>query len=116
VVVPIDGTGTASVASVMAPPVPGHAKTSLPVRKTVLGPSHGGGAGKEGEETSGSENETRLVAAGLPGCEPGGLPRRRRLRGVVSAAMQALRRLTVTVSSRNPTLMVKERGPRHRTA
>ncbi len=73
-VVPIDGTGTASVASVMAPPVPGHARTSLPVRKTVLGPSRGG-AGKEGEETSGSEKETRLVAAGLPGCEPGGLPR-----------------------------------------
>jgi hypothetical protein len=65
---------------------PGRAKTSSPDRKTVLGPSRGG-AGEEGVETSGSENETRLVAAGPPGCEPGGLPRRRRLPGVASAAV-----------------------------
>jgi hypothetical protein len=29
----------------------------------------------QGEDTSGSENETRLVAAGPPRREPGGLPR-----------------------------------------
>jgi hypothetical protein len=48
--------------------------------------------------------------ARLPGREPGGLPRRRGLPGVASAAVQALRRLTATTSSRDPTLMVKERG------
>jgi hypothetical protein len=32
-----------------------------------------------------------------------------------SAAMQALRRLTATTSSRNPTRMVKEQGPQRRT-
>jgi hypothetical protein len=35
---------------------------------------------------------------------------------VASAAMQALRRLTATTSSRDPTLMVKEWEPRRRTA
>jgi hypothetical protein len=54
-----------------------------------------GGAGEEEhEETSGSENETRLVSAGPPGREPGSLPRRRGLPGVASTAVQALRRLT----------------------
>ncbi len=93
---------------------PGRAKTSSPGRKTVLGPSCGG-AGKEGVETSGSENETRLVAAELPGCEPGSLPRRRRLPGMASAAVQALRRLTAMTSSRASTRMVKERSSRRRT-
>jgi hypothetical protein len=59
----------------------------------VPGPSRGG-AGGEGEETGGSVNETHLVAAGPPGCEPGGLPWRCGLPGVASAAVQALRRLT----------------------
>ncbi len=39
----------------------------------VLGPFCGGAGEEEGEETSESENKTRLVAAGLPGHEPGGL-------------------------------------------
>jgi hypothetical protein len=38
------------------------------------------------------------------------------LPGMVSAAVQALRRLTATTSSRDPTLMVKEQGPQRRTA
>ncbi len=45
---------------------PGRAKTSSPGRKKVPGPLCGG-AGGEGKETSGSENETHLVAVGLPG-------------------------------------------------
>ncbi len=81
-----------------------------------MGPSRGGADEDEGEETSGSENETRLVAVRLPGREPGGLPRRRGLQGVASAAVQALRRLTATTSSRDLTRMVKEWGPRRRTA
>jgi hypothetical protein len=93
----------------------GHAKTSLPGRKTVLGPFWVG-AEEEGKETSGSENETRSVAAGPPGREPGGLPRWRGLPGWASAAVQALRRLTAMTSSRDMTGMVKERGPQHRTA
>jgi hypothetical protein len=80
------------------------------------GPSRGGTIGEESEETSGSENETRLVAARLPEREPGGLPWRRGLPGVASTAVQAFRRLTATTSSRDPTLMVKEWGPRRRTA
>ncbi len=80
------------------------------------GPSRGFAIGGEGEETSGSENKTRLVAARPSEHETGGLPRRRRLPGVASAAVQALRRLTATTSSRDPTLMVKERVPWRRTA
>jgi hypothetical protein len=75
---------------------PGRTKTSSPVRKTVPGLSRGG-SWREGEETNGSENKTHLVAAGPPGCKPGGLPRQRGLPGVVSAAVQALRRLTATI-------------------
>ncbi len=60
---PVDGTGTASVEAVKALPIPG-------MQKTVLGPSRGG-TGEEGEETSCSANETRLVAAGPPGRLPG---------------------------------------------
>ncbi len=45
---------------------PGRAKTFSPGRKTVPGPSRGGTDEGEGEETSGSENETRLVAVRLP--------------------------------------------------
>ncbi len=78
----------------------------------VPGPSHGSAGEEEGEETSGSENKTRLVEARPLGRKPGGLPRRRGLLGVVSAAMQAFRRLTATTSSSDPTLMVKERGRR----
>jgi hypothetical protein len=37
-------------------------------------------------------------------------------RGVASAAVQVLRRLTVTTSSRDLTRMVKERGPLRRNA
>ncbi len=82
------------------------AKTSLPGRKTVPGLSRGGTGEEEGEETSGSENETRLVASRLPGHEPGGLPWQHRLPDVASVAGQALRRLTATTSSCDPTLMV----------
>jgi hypothetical protein len=78
--------------------------------KTVPGPSHGGTDEGEGKATSGSENETCLVAARPSGREPGGLLHRRRLPGVVSAAVQALRRLTATTLSRNLSLMVKEWG------
>jgi hypothetical protein len=95
---------------------PGRAKTSSPSRKTVPGPSRDSAGEEEGEETSGSENETHLDVARPPGRESGTLPMRLGLPGVASAAMQALRRLTATTSSHNPTVMVKERGPRRRTA
>ncbi len=52
--------------AVKALPVPGHAKTSLPGRKTVLGPSCGSAGEEEGEGARGSENETHLVAARPP--------------------------------------------------
>jgi hypothetical protein len=67
----------------------------------VPGPSRGG-AGGEGEETSWSGNETHLVAAGPPGCEPGDLPRRHGLPSMASTAMQALRLLTAITLSRDP--------------
>jgi hypothetical protein len=60
----------------------------------------GGTGEEEGEETSGSENKTCLVAARLLRSEPGSLLLRRGLPGVVFAAVQALRRLTATTSSR----------------
>jgi hypothetical protein len=65
VAVPVDGMGTASVAPVKVPPVPGVQKPPRRVGKRIPGPSRGG-AGDEGEETSRSENETHLVAAGPP--------------------------------------------------
>jgi hypothetical protein len=52
-------------------------------------PSRGGVGEEEGEETSGSENETRLVAARPPGRKPCGLARQRGLparRGVCGRA------------------------------
>ncbi len=88
----------------------GRAKTSLPGRKTVLGLSRGSAGEEEGEETTGPENDSRLVVARPPGREPCGLPWRRGLPGVESAAVQALRRLTATTSSQDRTLMVKEWG------
>ncbi len=103
---------------------PGRAKTPLQGgRKTVPGPSPGS-ARAEGEETRGSENETILVAAGPPGQTvaglaappgPGGLLRHHGLPDVASASMQALRWLTETTSSLDPTQMMKEQGPQHRT-
>jgi hypothetical protein len=66
------------------------------------------------EETSGSENETRLGAAGPPG--PCSLRQRLGLPGVASTAMHALRRLLAMISSRCPTWRVKVRGLRQRTA
>jgi hypothetical protein len=93
---------------------PGRAKTSVPGRKTVLGPSRGD-AGEEGIETSRSENETRLVAARPPGHEPSGLPRRRGLPGLASPAVQALRWLTAMTSSSDLTRILKEWGPWRRT-
>jgi hypothetical protein len=108
--------GTASVEAVKASAGPGHAKISSPGRKTVPGPSCGGAEEEEGEETSGSENKTRLVAAGPPGREPGGLPQRRGLPDVVSAAVQGLGQLMATTSSRDLTRIVKEQGPQRRTA
>ncbi len=63
-----------------------------------------------------SENETRLVAVGPPGRLPSGQPRHHRPSVVASASMQALRWLTETISSRDPTLMVKEWGPHRKTA
>jgi hypothetical protein len=62
-------------------------------------------APEEKVKTSRSENETRLVAVGPPGCLPSGRLQRRGLPGVGSASMQALRWLTETISSRDPTLM-----------
>jgi hypothetical protein len=76
------------------------------------GPSLGGTG--EGEETSGSENKTCLVAAGSPGRLPGGRPRHCGLPGVAFASVQALRWLK-EISFRDLTLM-KERGPRRKTA
>jgi hypothetical protein len=67
--------------------------------KMVPGPFCGGTREKDGEETSGSENETCLVAAGPPGPEPGSLPRCDGLPGVASAAVQALKRLTAQPDS-----------------
>ncbi len=113
--VPVDGTGASSLGTCDGATGPGHEKTSSPGRKTVPGPSQGG-AGKEGDDTSGSENETRLVAAGLPGRKPGSLPRRCWLPGSASAAVQALRQLTAMTLSQDLTWMVKERGPQRRTA
>ncbi len=71
----------------------------------VLGPSPGG-AQAEGEKTSGSENETRLVAAGPPwwavaglaaALRPGSQPQQSGLPGMVSTSVQAFRQLTETV-------------------
>jgi hypothetical protein len=72
-------------------------------RKTVPRQSPGR-AQAEGDKTSGSENETHLVAgppgravAGLAAAlGPGGLPRHRRLPGVASESVQVFRWLMET--------------------
>ncbi len=67
---------------------PGCAKTSSLGRKTFQGPSQGGAIG-EGVETSGSENKTRLVAAGTPGRGSSGRPRAARLGVCCRAGLEA---------------------------
>ncbi len=64
--VPVDRRGTVSMEAVKVLLVPGVQKTSSLGRKMDLGLSSGG-AGEEGEETIGSENETRFVTVGPPG-------------------------------------------------
>jgi hypothetical protein len=91
---------------------PGHAKTfPCSRRKTVLGRILNCSC-SDGEETSGSENETCLGAAGPPGWAApgvavapglGGLPRHQGLPGVASMAVHALRQLMAMISSRCPT-------------
>jgi hypothetical protein len=94
---------------------PRHVKTSVLGRKTGLGPFHGGAA-IEGVEAKRCANDTCLAVAEPPGCLPSGRPRRRRLPGVTSAAVQAFRRLTATISSRGPTRKVKDQVPQRMTA
>jgi hypothetical protein len=97
--------GTESMEAVKALPVPSVQKHPRWVGKFCSAAGEG-----EDEENSRSEKETHLAVAELPGRKPGGLPWHGRLPSMVSAAMQALRRLTATTSSRKPTRMVKERG------
>ncbi len=80
-------------------------------RKTITGQILGCSC-CDGEDTSRSENKTRLVVTGPPG--PGSLLRRRGLPGMASMPVHALRLLTVMFSSRCPTWRVKERGPQQR--
>jgi hypothetical protein len=108
VVVPVDGMGTCICGGCEGAPGPGLQK--LPCRVGKWFRDHLVVVPERKEETSGSENETRLVAARPPGPEPGSLP------GSASAAVQALRRLTTMTSSRDPTRMVMERGPWRRMA
>jgi hypothetical protein len=109
---PVDGIGTAPVCGTCdGTASPGRLETSSLGRKTVPGPSRGG-AGGEGEETSGSENETRLVVAGPHGCEPGSLPRRRWLPGVASRGRASLKAANGNNLVPGPNLD----GPQHRTA
>jgi hypothetical protein len=87
---------------------PGRAKTSMLGRKTVKGLFRDG-ATFEGVEAKGCANDTCLAAAEPPGLLPSSRPRRRGLLGAASAAVQAFRRLTATISSLDPTHNVKER-------
>ncbi len=106
--VPVDGRGTASVEAVKVMPVPGVQKPPRLVGKRFWDCLIA--ASERKVETSGSENDTRLVA------ELSGQPRLRGLPGLASDAVKALRQLTVMTSSRDLTPMVKERGPQRRTA
>jgi hypothetical protein len=85
---------TASVKAMRAPQSRAY-KNPPAWRKPVPGLSPGGTQAK-GEKTSGSEDENRLVAAGLPGLAVaglaalsglGGLPQCRGLPGVASASV-----------------------------
>jgi hypothetical protein len=79
----------------------------------------------DGEDINRSENEASLVTARPPGWAaarvavapwPGSLQRHRRLSGMASTVVHALRRLTAMISSRCLTRRVKARGPRQRKA
>jgi hypothetical protein len=98
---------------------PGCAKTPLQGgRKMVPGLSPGG-AQAEGEETSGSENKTRLVAAGPPGravaWRSAAALRTARCGVCVCASLQAADGDDL-IPSLDPTRTVKEQVPRRRTA
>ncbi len=104
---------------------PGHAKTSPQGRRKTVPRRILSCPCSEGGDTSGSENKTRLVAAGPPGwavaCvattpRPGSLLRRRGLPGMVSAAVHALKQFTTMISSPSPTWRVKAWGPWQRMA
>ncbi len=71
--VPADGTVTASVAPVMAPPVLRMQKPPRRVGKQFRVCLEAVPKGKV-KIPVGLKNETRLVVAGLPGRKPGGLP------------------------------------------
>jgi hypothetical protein len=112
--VPVDGTGTASVAPVMAPPVPGVQKPPRRVRKRFWDRLVVALVEKvkklAGVKTRPARLQQDRLGAKPAVCRRDGLP------GVVSAAVQDLRRLTAITSPRDPPRMVKEQGPRRRMA
>ncbi len=112
--VPVDGMGTTSVEAVKAPLVPGVQKPPCQVGKRFRDQLM---AALEEKVKKPADLKTRpaWLRQDYLG-EPGSLPRRRRLPGSASSAVQALRRLTVMTSSRDLTRMVKERGPQRRTS
>jgi hypothetical protein len=114
VVVPIDGTGTASVAPVMALPVPGVQKPPPWVGKRFRDRLVAAPEEKVKKPVGWKTRPTWLQQDRL-GANPAVCRS--------DAGCQAWRlwpckpwRLTATTLSRDPTLMVKEREPRHRTA
>jgi hypothetical protein len=116
VAVPIDGTGTASVAPMMAPPVPGVQKPPRWVgkrfRDRLVAVPEGKVKKPAGLKTRPAWlRQDRLganpaVCHGNTGCQV----------WRPQPYKQALRRLTAMTSSRDPTRMVKEWGPQRRTA
>ncbi len=100
--VPIDGTGTASVAPVMTPPVPGVQKPSHRVQKRFRESLVAAPEGKVKKPAGLKMSEIRLFAAGPPGRKPGGMLWCHGLPGVASAPVQALRWLTAMTSSWDP--------------
>jgi hypothetical protein len=93
---------SAAVEAVTSLPVPGVQKPPRWAGKRFREP-FGGDAAIEGVEAKGGANDIRLAVVEPPGRLPGGQPRRHGLPGAASAAVQAFRRLTATISSRSPT-------------
>jgi hypothetical protein len=106
--------GTASVAPVVAPLVPGVQKPPRGVGKQFQDCLVAALMEKVKKQAD-LKTRPAWLLAGLPGCEPSGLPQQRGLPGVASVAVQAFRQLTAITSSQDPTRMVKERDLRRRT-
>ncbi len=110
-----DGAGTAAVETGMTPPVQSMQKTSPRPEKQFLDCQLAAPEKKKEEKPAGLKTRPAWWPQDCLGTCPFGRPWRHGLPGMATASVHALRRLTETILSCDPTLMAKKRGPRCKT-